>query len=61
MIETGLSESDSGTAHDTPWECPEMIANVIDRKGIVQQVFMAQEALNPAHVLAACALLKEVK
>ena len=34
---------------------------VIDREGIVQQVFMAQEALDPAHALEACALLKEVK
>jgi peroxiredoxin len=34
---------------------------VIDREGIVQQVFMAQEALDPTHALEACALLKEVK
>ncbi len=34
---------------------------VIDRQGIVQQVFMAQEALNPAHALEACAVLIEVK
>jgi len=34
---------------------------VIDRAGIVQQVFMAQEALDPAHALEACAVLKEVK
>ena len=34
---------------------------VIDREGVVQQVFMAQEALDPAHALEACALLKEVK
>ena len=34
---------------------------VIDRKGVVQKVFMAQEALDPAHALATCALLKEVK
>lgn len=34
---------------------------VIDSKGIVQKVFMAQEALDPAHSLEACALLKEVK
>src|SRR5215831_13875845 len=34
---------------------------VIDREGIVQHVFMAQEALDPAHALEACALLKEVK
>jgi peroxiredoxin len=33
---------------------------VIDREGIVQQVFMAQEALDPAHALEACAILKEV-
>ena len=29
--------------------------------GTVQQVFMAQEALDPAHALEVCALLKEVK
>jgi peroxiredoxin len=34
---------------------------VIDRKGVVQKVFMAQEALDPAHALATCALLKEVR
>jgi peroxiredoxin len=34
---------------------------VIDRQGMVQQVFMAQEALDPAQALEACALLKEVK
>jgi mycoredoxin-dependent peroxiredoxin len=34
---------------------------VIDRQGIVQQVFMAQEALDPAYALEACAVLKEVK
>ena len=34
---------------------------VIDRQGIVQQVFMAQEALDPAQALEACALLKEVQ
>jgi peroxiredoxin len=34
---------------------------VIDRQGVVQQVFMAQEALDPAHALEACAVLKEVK
>jgi mycoredoxin-dependent peroxiredoxin len=34
---------------------------VIDRQGVVQKVFMAQEALDPAHALAQCALLKEVK
>jgi peroxiredoxin len=34
---------------------------VIDRQGQVQKVFMAQEALDPSHALATCALLKEVK
>ena len=34
---------------------------VIDRQGVVQQVFMAQEALDPANALEACALLTEVK
>ena len=34
---------------------------VIDRQGVVQKVFMAQEALDPAHALATCALLNEVK
>jgi peroxiredoxin len=34
---------------------------VIDQQGIVQQVFMAQEALDPTHALEACALLTEVK
>jgi peroxiredoxin len=34
---------------------------VIDRQGTVQQVFMAQEALDPAHALEACAVLTEVK
>jgi peroxiredoxin len=34
---------------------------VIDRQGTVQQVFMAQEALDPAHALEACAVLAEVK
>jgi peroxiredoxin len=34
---------------------------VIDRKGVVQKVFMAQEALDPNSALEACALLKEVK
>jgi len=34
---------------------------VIDREGMVQQVFMAQDALDPAHALEACALLKEVR
>jgi peroxiredoxin len=34
---------------------------VIDRAGVVQQVFMAQEALDPAQALEACAVLQEVK
>jgi len=34
---------------------------VIDTKGVVQKEFMAAEALDPAHSLEACALLKEVK
>jgi len=34
---------------------------VIDREGIVKHVFMAQEALDPAHALDACAVLAEVK
>ena len=34
---------------------------VIDRQGIVQQVYMAQEALDPKFALEACAVLKEVK
>jgi peroxiredoxin Q/BCP len=34
---------------------------VIDSKGVVQKVFQAQEALDPAHSLEACALLKEIK
>jgi peroxiredoxin len=34
---------------------------VIDREGIVKQVFMAQEALDPTHALEACAVLAEVK
>jgi peroxiredoxin len=34
---------------------------VIDRQGIVQQVFMAQETLDPSHALEACAVLTEVK
>jgi mycoredoxin-dependent peroxiredoxin len=33
---------------------------VIDRQGIVRQVFITQEALDPANALEACALLKEV-
>jgi peroxiredoxin Q/BCP len=34
---------------------------VIDSKGVVQKIFQAQEALDPAHSLEACALLKELK
>jgi peroxiredoxin len=34
---------------------------VIDRQGIVRKVFMAQEALDPAQALEACALLVEVQ
>jgi peroxiredoxin len=34
---------------------------VIDRAGVVKQVFMAQEALDPTHALDACAVLAEVK
>jgi peroxiredoxin len=34
---------------------------VIDRHGMVQQVLMAQEALDPTHALEACAVLTEVK
>ena len=34
---------------------------VIDRQGVVQKVFMAQEALDPNTALEVCALLKEVK
>ena len=34
---------------------------VIDKSGVVSKEFMAQEALDPAHSLEACALLKEVK
>jgi peroxiredoxin len=34
---------------------------VIDGQGIVQQVLIAQEALDPAHALEACAVLTEVK
>jgi peroxiredoxin len=33
---------------------------VIDRQGVVQKVFMAQEALDPNSALEVCALLKEV-
>ena len=40
---------------------PRRTTFVIDRQGVVQKVFMAQEALDPAHALATCALLKEVK
>ena len=43
----------------------QLVANrstfVIDRNGIVQKEFIAQEALDPAKSLEACALLKEVK
>ena len=43
----------------------QLVANrttfVIDKKGVVQKEFMATEALDPAHSLEACALLKEVK
>jgi peroxiredoxin len=34
---------------------------IIDREGLVQKVLMAQEALDPAHALEACAVLVEVK
>ncbi|MCI0749801.1 MAG: redoxin domain-containing protein [Nevskiales bacterium] len=34
---------------------------VINREGVVQQVFLAQEALDPERALEACLLLKEVK
>jgi peroxiredoxin len=34
---------------------------IIDRQGVVQKVFMAQEALDPNNALEVCALLKEVK
>jgi peroxiredoxin len=34
---------------------------VIDRQGVIKQIFMAQEALDPSHALAACAVLTEVK
>jgi peroxiredoxin len=34
---------------------------VIDRAGVVQHVFMAQEALDPGYALEACAVLTEVK
>jgi peroxiredoxin len=34
---------------------------IIDRQGVVQKVFQAQEALDPTAALEACALLKEVK
>ncbi len=43
----------------------QLVANrttfVIDKNGVVQKEFMATEALDPAHSLEACALLKEVK
>jgi peroxiredoxin len=34
---------------------------VIDRQGVIKQIFMAQEALDPSHALEACAVLTEVK
>jgi peroxiredoxin (alkyl hydroperoxide reductase subunit C) len=34
---------------------------IIDRQGVVQKVFMAQEAVDPNNALEVCALLKEVK
>jgi peroxiredoxin len=34
---------------------------VIDRAGIVREVFMTQEALDPTHALQACAVLTEAK
>jgi len=43
----------------------QLVANrttfVIDSKGVVQKEFVSTEALDPAHSLEACALLKEVK
>jgi len=43
----------------------QLVANrttfVIDSKGVVQKEFISTEALDPAHSLEACALLKEVK
>jgi peroxiredoxin len=43
----------------------QLVANrttfVIDTKGVVQKEFISTEALDPAHSLEACALLKEVK
>jgi len=43
----------------------QLVANrstfVIDKNGVVQKEFIAQEALDPAKSLEACALLKEVK
>jgi peroxiredoxin len=49
----GVFDEQNGIARRTTF--------VIDREGIVQQVFMAQAALDPAQALEACALLKEVK
>ena len=47
------------------WNEQGLVANrstfVIDTKGVVQKEFLAAEALDPAHSLEACALLKEVK
>jgi peroxiredoxin len=47
------------------WNDRQLVANrttfVIDKNGIVQKEFMAQEALDPNKSLEACALLKEVK
>jgi peroxiredoxin len=34
---------------------------IIDQKGVVQKVFMAQEALDPSAALEACQILTEVK
>lgn len=48
----GVFDEQNGIARRTTF--------VIDRQGIVQQVFMAQEALDPAYALDACAVLKEV-
>jgi peroxiredoxin len=47
------------------WNERQLVSNrttfVIDKNGIVQKEFMAQEALDPNKSLEACALLKEVK
>jgi peroxiredoxin len=47
------------------WNEQGLVANrstfVIDKNGVVQKEFLAAEALDPAHSLEACALLKEVK